>query len=175
MKTLYVVSENQVIDGYQKYVEIRQFLDREVAESYIEKHQNLREEECQIPSSEWFSLETVGQMKITESPIYETVEEAERVHSDTDHGSSTYRPVYKRQMPFFKSSGGPMSVSYERLFYLLDCRGLTKKDLMEMAGIGNSTMAKLANDEIVSMEVMTKICSVLQCELGDAMEIFEDD
>ena len=102
MKTLYVVSENQVIDGYQKYVEIRQFLDREVAESYIEKHQNLREEECQIPSSEWFSLETVGQMKITESPIYETLEEAEAVNSDTDHDFSANRPVNKRKEFFYE-------------------------------------------------------------------------
>ena len=36
-------------------------------------------------------------------------------------------------------------------------------------------MAKLANDKIISMEVMTKICSALQCELGSVMEIFEDD
>ena len=38
-----------------------------------------------------------------------------------------------------------MSVSYKKLFKLLIDKDLKKKDLREMAGIGNSTMTKLAN------------------------------
>ena len=47
-----------------------------------------------------------------------------------------------------------MSVSYKKLFKLLIDKDLKKKDLREMAGIGNSTMTKLANNENVTMEVM---------------------
>ena len=58
-----------------------------------------------------------------------------------------------------------MSVSYKNLFKLLIDKDLKKKDLREMAGIGNSTMTKLANNENVTMEVMAKICSALDCKL----------
>ena len=53
-------------------------------------------------------------------------------------------------------------------------RGIKKKELRAMASIGNSTMAKLANDENVTMEVMAKICSALNCKLDDIVEINPD-
>ena len=54
-----------------------------------------------------------------------------------------------------------MSVSYNKLFKLLIDRKMKKKDLREKAGIGNSTMTKLANNENVTVEVMAKICAEL--------------
>ena len=68
-----------------------------------------------------------------------------------------------------------MGVSYKKLFKLLIDRDLKKKDLREMAGIGNSTMTKLANDENVTMEVMAKICSALECSMDDVVDIVSDD
>lgn len=68
-----------------------------------------------------------------------------------------------------------MSVSYKKLFKLLIDKDLKKKDLREMAGIGNSTMTKLANNENVTMEVMAKICSVLDCKIDDVVEILPDE
>ncbi len=53
-------------------------------------------------------------------------------------------------------------------------RDIKKKDLKAMASIGNSTMAKLANDENVTMEVMAKICSALNCKFDDIVEITPD-
>lgn len=44
-----------------------------------------------------------------------------------------------------------------------------------MAGIGNSTMTKLANNENVTMEVMAKICSALDCKIDDVVEILPDE
>ena len=67
-----------------------------------------------------------------------------------------------------------MSVSYKKLFKLLIDKDLRKKDLREMAGIGNSTMTKLANNENVTMEVMAKICSALDCKIDDVVEILPD-
>jgi len=77
MKTLYIVSENMVTDGYDEFVEIKKFFSREVAEQYIEKHQNLRKEYVYVAGEHKF-LRTVGQMEITEVPVYETLEEAEK-------------------------------------------------------------------------------------------------
>ena len=68
-----------------------------------------------------------------------------------------------------------MSVSYKKLFILLIDKDLKKKDLREMAGIGNSTMTKLANNENVTMEVMAKICSALDCKIDDVVEILPDE
>lgn len=68
-----------------------------------------------------------------------------------------------------------MSVSYKKLFKLLIDKDLKKKDLREMAGIGNSTITKLANNENVTMEVMTKICSALDCKIDDVVEILPDE
>lgn len=68
-----------------------------------------------------------------------------------------------------------MSVSYKKLFKLLIDKDIKKKDLREMAGIGNSTMTKLANNENVTMEVMAKICSALDCKIDDVVEIFPDE
>lgn len=53
-------------------------------------------------------------------------------------------------------------------------RDLKKKDLRELASIGNSTMTKLANDENVTMEVIAKICTALNCEMSDIVEILPD-
>ena len=68
-----------------------------------------------------------------------------------------------------------MGVSYKKLFKLMIDRDIKKKDLRAMASIGNSTMAKLANNENVTMEVMAKICSALGCKLDDIVEIIPDE
>lgn len=68
-----------------------------------------------------------------------------------------------------------MGVSYKKLFKLMIDRDIKKKDLRAMASIGNSTMAKLANNENVTMEVMAKICSALDCKLDDIVEIIPDE
>ena len=68
-----------------------------------------------------------------------------------------------------------MSVSYKKLFKLLIDKDMKKKDLRELAGIGNSTMTKLANNENVTVEVMAKICAALNCKLDDLIEIIPEE
>lgn len=68
-----------------------------------------------------------------------------------------------------------MSISYKKLFKLLIDRDMKKKDLKELAGIGNSTMTKLANNENVTVEIMAKICSVMNCKMDDIIDIIPDD
>ena len=73
------------------------------------------------------------------------------------------------------SAGGTMRVTYKKLFKLLIDRNMKKKDLRDLAGIGNSTMTKLSNDENVTIEVMAKICRALDCTIDDVVEIVPDD
>ena len=68
-----------------------------------------------------------------------------------------------------------MSVSYKKLFKLMIDMDVKKKDLKSMASIGNSTMAKLGNNENVTIEVLAKICDAMKCTLDDIVEIIPDD
>lgn len=68
-----------------------------------------------------------------------------------------------------------MSVSYKKLFKLMIDKDVKKKDLKAMASIGNSTMAKLSNNENVTIEVLAKICDAMKCTLDDIVEIVPDD
>ena len=68
-----------------------------------------------------------------------------------------------------------MSVSNKKLFKLLIDKDMKKKELRELAGIGNSTMTKLANNENVTVEVMAKICSALNCKMDDLIEIIPEE
>lgn len=68
-----------------------------------------------------------------------------------------------------------MSVSYKKLFKLLIDKDMKKKELREKTGIGNSTMTKLANNDNVTMEVMVKICTALDCNLDDIVEIIPEE
>lgn len=68
-----------------------------------------------------------------------------------------------------------MSVSYKKLFKLLIDKDMKKKELREKAGICNSTMTKLANNDNVTIEVMAKICTALDCNLDDIVEIIPEE
>lgn len=67
-----------------------------------------------------------------------------------------------------------MAVSYKKLWKLLIDRDMNKTQLREKAGITTSALAKLGKNENVSTEVLVKICSTLNCDISDIMEITEE-
>lgn len=64
-----------------------------------------------------------------------------------------------------------MDVSYNKFFKILIDRKMKKKDICEMAGIATSTMAKMAKDENVSLDVLVRICRALDCTMDDILEV----
>ena len=48
---------------------------------------------------------------------------------------------------------------------------MKKKDLCAAAGISHASMAKLGKNENVTTDVLVKICTALQCDISDIMEI----
>lgn len=58
-------------------------------------------------------------------------------------------------------------LSYDKLWHVLLDKKMNKKTLCELTKISSSTMAKMGKNEIVSLEVLEKICNVLDCDLGD--------
>lgn len=63
-----------------------------------------------------------------------------------------------------------MKVSYDKLWKLLIDKKMKKYQLREQAHISSNSVAKLSKDKIVSMEVLMKICFVLECDIGDICE-----
>ena len=64
-----------------------------------------------------------------------------------------------------------MDVSYNKFFKMLIDRKMKKKDICEQAGIATSTMAKMAKDENVSLDVLVRICRALNCTMDDILDV----
>ena len=64
-----------------------------------------------------------------------------------------------------------MAISYNKLWKLLIDKKMTKTELRLAADISTTTPAKLGKDETVSMDVMLRICKVLNCGIEDVVEI----
>ena len=67
-----------------------------------------------------------------------------------------------------------MAVSYKKLWKILIDKDMKKKDLRELTKLSSSTIAKMTKNEPVSTDVLIKICAVLNCDVGDIMEIVPD-
>ena len=68
-----------------------------------------------------------------------------------------------------------MKVSYNKLWKLLIDRGMKKTDLIEAVKTSPNTIAKMGKNENVSMDVITRICEYLGCDVGDIMEMIPDN
>jgi DNA-binding Xre family transcriptional regulator len=67
-----------------------------------------------------------------------------------------------------------MAANYANLWKVLIDRGINKTQLRELAGISTGTLAKLGKNEYVSTEVLDKICTALNCEVGDIIEFIHN-
>ena len=67
-----------------------------------------------------------------------------------------------------------MAISYKKLWKLLIDKDMKKEDLRIKAGISTNTMAKLGKNENVNTDMLVKICSALDCDIADIMEIAEE-
>lgn len=68
-----------------------------------------------------------------------------------------------------------MQISYNKLWKLLIDRGMKKTDLKNATGISSSTISKMGKNEPVSMDSMLKVCKVLNCDIGDIVEIKNEE
>ena len=68
-----------------------------------------------------------------------------------------------------------MAVSYNRLWKILIDKNLQKKDLTEELNISSATIAKMGKGEQVSMDVLERICTYLDCNIGDIMSFEKEE
>lgn len=68
-----------------------------------------------------------------------------------------------------------MTVRYDKLWAVMKDNKMKKGDLAKAAELSQYTMTKLNQDRVVSMEVMLRLCKVFHCDIGDLMEVIEND
>ena len=67
-----------------------------------------------------------------------------------------------------------MNVSYKKLWMLILEKDLKKSDVRKAAGISPSTFSKMNRNEYVAMDVLVKLCAVLDCNNGDIVDVIKD-
>lgn len=68
-----------------------------------------------------------------------------------------------------------MTVRYDKLWSVMKTNKMRKSDLAKAANLSQSTMTKLNQDRVVSMEIMLRLCKLFHCDIGEIMEVFESD
>ena len=66
-----------------------------------------------------------------------------------------------------------MAVSYNKLWKLLIDKNMSKTQLIKAAKISTNAMAKLGKNEDVRVEVLVKICGVLDCTMDYIMDFVD--
>lgn len=62
-----------------------------------------------------------------------------------------------------------MSISFRKLFILMDEKGINKSYLRKN-GIHANTVDRLIHNESVNSEIIDRLCKLLNCQPGDIME-----
>ena len=68
-----------------------------------------------------------------------------------------------------------MNISYNKLWKLLIDKNMKKKDLRDAAKISSNTIARMGKNDTVSMDVLVKICEAMSCDIGDIVEVINND
>lgn len=67
-----------------------------------------------------------------------------------------------------------MAVCYNRLWKLLIDKNMSRTQLAKAAKISSNAMAKMGKNQDVRLEVLVKICRVLECTMDDILEIIPE-
>ena len=68
-----------------------------------------------------------------------------------------------------------MKVSYNKLFKLLIDKQMKKGELCERAGISTASIGKMAKGQNMNVDILVKVCAVLNCTLDDIVELIPND
>ena len=68
-----------------------------------------------------------------------------------------------------------MPISYDKLWKMLIDKKMNHIDLKEHVGISFNILAKMGRNEFVSMESLYKVCTALNCDVGDIMEFTNNE
>lgn len=66
-------------------------------------------------------------------------------------------------------------ISYDKLWKLLIDKKMNRTELKEKSGISTASLAKLGKGENLTTAVLLKICSALDCNISDIMDVVDDN
>jgi putative transcriptional regulator len=67
-----------------------------------------------------------------------------------------------------------MRISYKKLWMLIIDKEMSNVEVRKATAISPATFTKLKKNEIVSMEIVLKLCDYLDCDIGDIVEVLRD-
>jgi len=67
-----------------------------------------------------------------------------------------------------------MRVSYKKLWKLIIDKDMTNVSVRRTAKISPATFTKMKNNEKISLDVLMKLCDVLNCDIGDIIEFVRE-
>ena len=65
-------------------------------------------------------------------------------------------------------------IKYDKLFALLEARGLSSTNYLRQERVHPSVVNKLRKNERVNTDTIDKLCSILHCQPGDILEYVEE-
>lgn len=68
-----------------------------------------------------------------------------------------------------------MAISYNKLWKLLIDKKMTAADLRRKADIAPNTLTRMKRDQEVTMQILERICEVLNVDFGDIVEYYHSD
>lgn len=68
-----------------------------------------------------------------------------------------------------------MRISYNKLWKLLIDKNMNKQNLKKMCRISSASVAKLGKGDNITTDVLLRICTALECDIADIMEIVKDE
>ena len=68
-----------------------------------------------------------------------------------------------------------MAISYNRLWKLLIDKKMTAAELRKQADIAPNTLTRMKKEQEVTMQVLERICDVLDTDFGEIVEYYPDE
>lgn len=68
-----------------------------------------------------------------------------------------------------------MKISYNKLWKLLIDKKMKQSELRRAANIAPNTLTRLYKDQDVKLDVLYRICMVLEADIGDIMEFLPEE
>jgi len=68
-----------------------------------------------------------------------------------------------------------MGISYKPLWILLVKKEMKKKDLMELARLSPTIVARMTKNKPIDGSTLERICAALECQPGDVIEYIPDE
>lgn len=68
-----------------------------------------------------------------------------------------------------------MGVSYNRLWKMLIDKNMKRIEMQYLTGISGNILARMGNNQYVSMETIEKICKKLDCTVDEMLEFTDDE